>query len=694
MTRQEAASRAAALVAKMTVAEKISQLVNASEAVDRLGVHAYNWWNEALHGVARAGTATVFPQAIGMAASFDAALLGRVAAAIADEGRAKYNESVRSGDYGIYRGLTYWSPNVNIFRDPRWGRGQETYGEDPFLTAAMGTAFVRGLQGDGPFLKAAACAKHFAVHSGPEALRHEFDAKVGMQDLWETYLPAFEALVTKAGVESVMGAYNRVNGEPCCAHSYLLERVLRGKWKFAGHVVSDCGAITDIHEHHHVTKTTAESAALALKRGCDLNCGSDYYALTDAWEQDMVEEADIDRAAVRLFTTRFLLGEFEEHRPFADIPFDRVDCEEYRALNLRMAEESLVLLKNANHFLPLGAGVRRIAVVGPNADSRAALRGNYYGTPSESCTVLEGVRRVFPEARLLYAEGSGLAAEEAPNAWSGQGSLLTDAVSAARNADVTIACVGLDESVEGEENGAGFNGDRSSLFLPKPQQRLLEALCEATDNLVVAVLCGGSIDIGEKARRHSKAVLQAWYPGARGGEAVAELLAGRFSPSGRLPVTFYRGDAELGDFTDYSMEGRTYRFLKEPPLYPFGFGLSYTSFEYSRLTVEPDETGYRVCVDVANTGGRDGREIVQVYARLTDSRFRTPRFQLCGVRPVDLKAGACARVTVTVPVFWLSAVDEAGRRVPPEHAALYVGGHQPDGRSRELGCPDCLSWEG
>lgn len=694
MTRSEAKRCAAALVEQMTTEEMASQLLNDSPSIERLGVPAYNWWNEALHGVARAGLASVFPQAIAMAASFDRQLLGDVADAIADEARAKCNAARKEGDRGIYKGLTLWSPNVNIFRDPRWGRGQETYGEDPFLTAEMGKTFVRHMQGDGEFLKTAACAKHFAVHSGPENQRHTFDAAIGERDLWETYLPAFEQLVKQAGVESVMGAYNRVNGEPCCGSQRLLMEILRGQWGFEGHVVSDCGAIADFHLHHHVTENGPQSAAMALKAGCDLNCGCVYACIMQALHQGLIEREDIARAAVRLFTTRILLGEFEEHPPFADISLDVVDSPAHQALNRKMAQEAMVLLKN-DGILPLApSALRSVAVIGPCAASIPVLEGNYCGTAGEYITLADGIRRALPDARVYVAQGSHLYRDRtASNTETDD--RISEAVSFAKMTDLTILCVGLDPTIEGEEGDASnayAAGDKRDLYLPVSQQHLVQAVCKVTKNVIVVVTAGSAMDLGV-ANTHARAILHAWYPGARGGEAVADILFGRCSPSGRLPVTFYRGDDPLPDFTEYSMAGRTYRYLQKEPLYPFGFGLSYTEFSYADLSVATSEQGATVTVSVTNTGGCAGREVVQVYAAMHDSRYPAPQLQLCGFTSVMLQPGETARVAVELPAYWLQVVSEEGSRVEPDGGiTLYVGGHQPDARSRELGCADCLAW--
>ena len=682
MDLQAARALAEQLVSKMTVEEKMSQLLFEAPAIERLGIHAYNWWNEACHGVARAGIATVFPQSIGMAASFDPALVKEVAEAIALEGRAKYNKSVAHGDRGIYKGLTYWAPNINIFRDPRWGRGQETTGEDPFLTATIAEAYIRGLQGDGEFFKATACAKHFAAHSGPEGKRHSFNAVVSPKDMEETYLPAFRKAV-KAGVAGVMGAYNRTNGEPCCASPTLMN-ILRKQWGFEGYFVSDCWAITDIRDGHHCVDTLAEAAAAALNAGCELNCGDAFRALNEAYEADLVTEKEITAAAVRLFTIRAKLGEFEAQRPFSDVPFSVVSCRAHRELNLRAAQQTLVLLENKDHFLPLDKqAAMKIAVVGPTAMNILSLEGNYNGRADEYVTVADGVRRVFRNAEITVAYGSPVWEDDA-NRLDAFHHLTAEGVATAQDADLTVLCLGLDCTVEGEDlgytNDFTESGDRKTLALPACQQKLAEAVCDVCDNVVVVVLCGSCADLGERVRSHAKAVLHAWYPGALGGLAVAGALAGDFSPSGRLPITFYHADDPLPDIEDYSMTNRTYRYLNTKPLYPFGYGLSYTTFAYGapRLVLQ-DETAVVCAVDVTNTGGMDAKETVQCYAKYTDSRTVTPKLQLCAVAPCFLKAGETKTVTLTAERDWLKAVLPDGTRTDPDGGVtLFVGGGQPE----------------
>ncbi len=538
--RQAARQRAKELVGRMTLEEKASQLRYDAPAIPRLGVPAYNWWNEGLHGVARAGVATMFPQAIGTAAAFDTELLEKIGDVIAVEGRAKYNAYREEEDRDIYKGLTFWSPNVNIFRDPRWGRGHETYGEDPYLTGELGKAFVEGLQGDGEYLKAAACAKHFAVHSGPEAVRHKFNAKASKKDLRETYLPAFEKLVKEAGVEAVMGAYNRTNGEPCCGSKTLMEDILRGEWEFEGHYVSDCWAIRDFHTQHMITDTAEESAALALKTGCDVNCGITYLHLMKAYQDGMVTEEEITTAAERLFTTRFLLGLFDETE-YDRIGYDRLECPEHLALADRAAAESVVLLKN-DGILPLKKeGLKTVGVVGPNANSRAALVGNYHGTSSRYITVLEGIQDVLgDDVRVYYSEGCHLFKEKVENLALRQ-DRISEAVAVAKNSDVVILCVGLDETLEGEEGDTGnsyASGDKMDLLLPQAQRELLEAVVKTGKPVVLVNMTGSAMDLRD-AQEHCAAVVQAWYPGARGGRVVADILFGALSPSGKLPVTFY-----------------------------------------------------------------------------------------------------------------------------------------------------------
>ena len=683
MDKKKARIKAEEIVSQMTVEEKISQLLYQSPAIERLGIKEYNWWNEACHGVARSGIATVFPQNIGMSATFNPDLIRRVADAISTEGRAKYNLSVKNGDREIYKGLTYWAPNINIFRDPRWGRGQETCGEDPFLSAEIGSAFIEGLQGDGEYYKATGCSKHFAVHSGPEGKRHSFSAEVSEKDLYETYLPAFEKTV-KAGVGGVMGAYSGVNGTPCCANEKLIRDILRGDWGFDGYFVSDCGAIKDIYEGHRYKESPESASAAALRAGCDLNCGEAYVHLNEAYEQDMITEEEITEAAVRLYTVRALLGEFEEKRPYSDIPYSAVCSAENTGLNLQTARESLVLLENKDSFLPLDKNEKmKIAVIGPNAMSVSALEGNYCGHAEEYFTAADGIRRVFANSEIKAAQGSRIFQDKRMY-WEGFNDISAEGQALAEWADVTVLCLGLDPTFEGEETGYVSDffdcGDRKKLSLPECQEKLAEAVCGACENVIVVLFGGGGIDIGEEIRNRSKAVIHAFYPGALGGLAIAGLIAGEYSPSGKLPVTFYRADSDLPPIEDYSMKNRTYRYYEGEPLYKFGYGLSYTELRYSapRL-VSADGDTIVIKTDIENVGKFDSAEKVQCYASFTDSRTETPRFQLCGIKPVFLKAGEKRSIGIEIDRYWLCAVLPDGERVAPDgEITLYVGGGQPE----------------
>ena len=687
MDHKTAMEKAANLVARMTLEEKAGQLRYDAPAIPRLGIPSYNWWNEGLHGVARAGTATMFPQAIGLAAMFDEQLIYEIAQIIAHEGRAKYNAASAHGDRDIYKGLTFWSPNINIFRDPRWGRGHETYGEDPCLTAQLGVSFVKGLQGDGKYLKAAACAKHFAVHSGPEAIRHEFDAQANPKDMWETYLPAFEDLVKDADVEAVMGAYNRTNGEPCCGSKNLLKEILREKWGFQGHVVSDCWAVRDFHENHHVTDTAPQSAALALENGCDVNCGNTYIHMLAAYQEGLVTEEQITLACTRLMATRIRLGLLETD----DCPYDGIsilenDTDAHDAVALRAALKSMTLLKN-DGILPLNREkVKTLAVIGPNADSRACLEGNYNGTSSRYVTFLAGLQKACHEEgiRLLFAPGSMLFKDKSEVLSQRNDDRLSEAIAIAEAADAVIACVGLDATLEGEEGDTGnqyFSGDKNDLELPEAQRRLLDALVKTGTPLVTVVAAGSALRVEE-----GNAILWAWYPGQAGGTALARLLLGKESPSGKLPLTFYRGLEDLPEFTDYSMKNRTYRYFEGKPLYPFGFGLSYTRFEYSDAAY----ADHAVTVTVKNAGTMDSDEVVQVYIAC-ESEFAPLHPVLCAFKRVHIAAGESAQVTLPLYKHAFTVVNEAGDRIPCEKAALYIGGSQPDELSRSLTGQECLT---
>lgn len=673
--REEARAKARELVSKMTLEEKASQLKYDAPAIERLGIPAYNWWNEVLHGVARAGTATVFPQAIGLAAMFDEELQEEIADVISQEARAKYNGQSRHGDRDIYKGLTVWSPNINIFRDPRWGRGHETYGEDPYLTSRLGVRFIKGLQGSGKYLKVAACSKHFAVHSGPEAVRHHFDAKANAKDMNETYLPAFEVTVREAEVESVMGAYNRVNGEPACGSETLLKKTLREKWGFQGHVVSDCWAVRDFHENHKVTATAPESAALAIKNGCDLNCGNTYLHMMEAVQECLVTEDQITLACERLFTTRFLLGMFADDCEYDRIPVTDTDTDEHDRLALKAAEKSMVLLEN-DGTLPLDPQkVRTIAVVGPNADSVMALEGNYNGTSSRYVTFLSGLRAYAAKhgIRVLYSLGCHLFKDRTSNLAQAD-DRLAEAAMYAEAADVTIACVGLDAGLEGEEGDTGneyFSGDKIDLLIPESQRKLLKTLEKSAKRLVTVIAAGSNLNVPE-----GNAKVFAWYPGQAGGTALAELLFGEKDFSGRLPLTFYKDVKDLPDFEDYAMTNRTYRYFTGESLYPFGYGLSYTSFSINGAKAGEGT----VSMEVSNTGDRDGETVLQVYVAC-DSPFAPVHPRLCGFRRVALKSGETKSFEVTLDPYTDTVIDEAGERRKAEHYTLYAGLSQPDEQS-------------
>ena len=693
--------RAAALVAQMTLEEKVSQTLYNAPAIERLGIPAYNWWNEALHGVARAGTATLFPQTIGVAAAFDEELIAKMAEVIAEEARAKFNMQRKAGDRDIYKGLTFWSPNVNIFRDPRWGRGQETFGEDPYLTSRMGVRFVESLQEekDG-FMKAAACAKHFAVHSGPEKLRHSFDAVVSKQDLYETYLPAFKACVQEAKVEAVMGAYNRTNGEPCCGSETLLRDILRDEWGFEGHVVSDCWAVKDFHENHKVTKTPLESAALAMNNGCDVNCGCMFPNLRDAVRGGYVEEERLNEAVTNLMECRMKLGMFEEEGtvPFDSIGYECVDSKEHRALNLEIAKKSLVLLKNENNLLPLDKSkIKSIGVIGPNADSRLALVGNYEGTASRYVTVLEGLEDYLgDDVRVHYSEGCHL--------WRDRSSGLTqsrdrfsEVKAVCEASDVVVVVLGLDQTIEGEEGDTGnefASGDKINLSFPGLQPEVLRLAQESGKPVILVSMTGSAMALSWE-NEHISAIIQAWYPGSQGGRAVAELIFGEYSPEGKLPVTFNRTTEELPEFTDYTMKNRTYRYMQQEALYPFGFGLSYTTFEQGEAVIDTDTitAGGQITVTatVKNTGAMAGGQSVQVYVKAL--RDNTPNAQLKGFKKVFLEPEEEKEVSITLKDTAFALYDEdAKNMLKAGEYAVYVGMQQPDARSAELtgAKPVCL----
>lgn len=676
------------LVGRLTLLEKISQMLHESSAVARLGVPAYNWWSEACHGVGRNGRATVFPQVIGLGATWNRALVERVANTIADEARAKHHAAVAAGRRGQYQGLTFWTPNINIFRDPRWGRGQETFGEDPFLTGELGVAMVRGLQGDHPhLLKTAACAKHFAVHSGPEAERHGFNARPTPKDLAETYLPAFEKLV-RAGVEAVMGAYNRTLDEPCCASRRLLVDTLRGRWGFQGHVVSDCGAIDDIHLHHKVTATAAASAALAVRMGCDLNCGCTYHDLVLAVKDGLITEAEIDTSLRRLLATRFRLGLFDppERVPWSATSPEIIDCPAHRALARQAAAESIVLLKN-NGLLPLPRDPASLLVVGPHAASAGVLLGNYYGVAPQLVTLLEGiVERAIEGTRIEYRAGCPLNQPPTPGV---DYTFLT-----AAGAEIVIAVLGLDSTLEGEEGDAvasSSGGDRAAVELPACQREFLLELRKHAKKLIL-VLTGGSALAVPEAHECCDAILQVWYPGCEGGRAVADVLLGEVSPSGRLPVTVPRRTADLPPLADYHMRGRTYRFAEIEPLYPFGFGLSYARFAYGPLVLSAgtlaSDQELTVRTTITNSSARAAHETAQCYLVPPRSWPDAPRATLIDFQKVPVPAHDRIEVEFKLAADLFRQVDGAGERVwVPGRYGLVVGAASPGPRALALGAP-------
>lgn len=687
MNRKEARKRAEQLVANMTLEEKASQLRYDAPPIRRLNIPAYNWWNEALHGVARAGTATSFPQAIGLAAAFDEDLVHEIAEVIAEEGRAKYNAFTKQDDRDIYKGLTFWSPNVNIFRDPRWGRGQETYGEDPYLSSRLGVSYIKGLQGEKETMKAAACVKHFAVHSGPEALRHEFNAEVSPKDLRETYLPAFEAAVKEGKSEAVMGAYNRTNGEPCCASKTLMQDILRGEWGFEGHYVSDCWAIRDFHERHLISPDAKTSAAMAINAGCDLNCGNTYLHILNAYEHGLVSEETITESCTRLFTTRYLLGLFDDNE-FDSIPYEKVECKKHLELSERAARESMVLLKN-NGILPLDKeAVKTIGVIGPNANSRASLIGNYHGTSSEYITILEGIKTFAKdEIRVLYSDGCHISSPKT-EALAFDHDRISEAVIVAEHSDVVVLCLGLNELLEGEEGDQGnqyASGDKESLLLPESQRKLMEALSHTGTPVVLCMMAGSDIDLSI-AKENYDAIIQAWYPGARGGKAFAELLFGLYSPSGKLCVTFYDPECDLPEFTDYSMKNRTYRYLESKPQYPFGYGLTYGRAKVCDANLAMEEMEIEAVVE--NIGDRAVEEVIQVYVKVMDSEYAPLHPRLCGFKRVALNCGEKKSVKIKLDQRAFMVVNENGEFVKDgNHVELYAGFSQPDETSIQLmGC--------
>ena len=683
--------RIADLLSKMTLEEKISQMVNNSAAIDRLGIPAYDWWGECLHGVARFGRATVYPQAIGLAATWDTDLIGRIGTAISDEGRAMFHAMEDYGFSRRYGGLTYWTPNINIFRDPRWGRGQETYGEDPFLTSRIGVSLVKGIQGDHPkYLKAGACGKHFVVHSGPEGLRHEFNAITSQKDLHETYLYAFRELVD-AGVESIMCAYNRTNEEACCASNTLLLDILRDDWGFGGHILSDCGALRDLYEGHGLAADPAEAAALALKTGVNLNCGNTYSSLLEAVDRALVTEEEIDASLAYLLRTRFKLGLFDPYDmvPFTKISTDVVNCPEHRALAREAAQKCVVLLKN-NGVLPLSDDTEKIYVTGPNATNLDVMLGNYFGVSGDMSTILEGVAAKRQAGTFIeYRKGTELDRDNLnPIDWTTGG--------AKEPGTVTVACYGISPLLEGEEGEAILSptaGDRLDISLPGSQVKMIRKLSEGNENPIILVLNGGSpIDISEVVDLVD-AILFVWYPGEEGGNAVGDIIFGDINPSGRLPITFPKSIEDLPPYEDYSMAGRTYRYMTKTPMFPFGFGLSYSAFSYQAsdvdiLSVNAGEE-INIEITVSNLGKLAGEEVVQLYVTDLEASVEVPISSLKGFQRIYLEPGESKKVSFTVNEKMLQMVNEEGKFIlEPGEFKITIGGSSPGSRSLELGAPD------
>ena len=671
-----AEQRAEDLLGRLTLEEKVGLMQNNSAGVKRLGIKPYEWWNEALHGVARSGLATVFPQAIGMAASFDDSLVYTVFTAVSDEARVKNRLARAKGQYKRYQGLTFWTPNVNIFRDPRWGRGQETYGEDPYLTSRMGVAVVRGLQGpeDARYDKAHACAKHFAVHSGPEWNRHSFNAKdIDLRDLYETYLPAFKALVQEAGVKEVMCAYNRFEDEPCCGNNQLLHQILREEWGYKGIVVSDCGAINDFYTQigHRTHPDGQHASAAAVTSGTDLECGTVYKNLVEAVKKGLVSQERIDTSVKRLLKARFELGEMDPSTPWDTIPAEVLDSPEHRALALKMARKSMVLLQNKG-LLPLSKQLK-VAVMGPNANDTVMQWGNYNGFPSHTVSLLEGVRAKLPEAQVIYESGCDHIGQKYTQPKENtllyvdiEKAMAQDieaAVAKVKDADVVIFGGGISPNFEGEEmrnSPEGFKkGDRTHIELPAIQRRLLAALKAAGKKIVLVNFSGSAIGLTPETET-CDAILQAWYPGQAGGTAIADILFGDYNPAGRLPITFYKNTEQLPDFENYSMKGRTYRYMTETPLFPFGYGLSYTSFVYKK-------TKYKdgiLTVQVKNTGKTDGEEVVQVYLSRPGD-VAGPHKTLRAFKRISIPAGKTVKVEFALNDKTFEWWDEATGLIKP-----------------------------
>lgn len=677
------------IISRLTLEEKVQLMKHAAPAVPRLGIPAYNWWNEALHGVARTKEkVTVFPQAIGMAATFDTEALQLMGDMTSSEGRALFNEDLKAGKTGsIYRGLTYWTPNINIFRDPRWGRGQECYGEDPYLTGKMGSAIVRGLEGsDSHYLKAVACAKHYAVHSGPEGNRHSYDAHVSLYDLWDTYLPAFRELVTKAKVHGVMCAYNRLEGQPCCGHNELLQDILRNQWKFDGYVTSDCWAVSDFAKYHKTHSNDTEAVADAVLAGTDLECGDLYQKLQQGVERGIISEKEINVSLARLFEIQFKLGMYDpaDRVPYSTIGREVIECDAHKAHAYKMAQESMVLLKNHKNILPLNPKkIKRIALIGPNMDNGSTLLANYFGVPSEIITPYKSLKKRFGNTiQIDTLTGVGIVQklEGAPS--------FAQVAAQAKKADIIIFVGGISADYEGEAGDAGAagyggfaSGDRTTMKLPAVQTELMKEL-KKTGRPLILVNMSGSVMSFDWESRNADAILQAWYGGQAAGDAITDVLFGDYNPAGRMPLTTYMNDEDLPDFEDYSMANRTYRYFKGDVRYPFGYGLSYTTFAYqplSNASVVKTGESIKVTTMVTNTGKRDGDEVVQLYvSHPQNGNTRVPLRALKGFKRIHLNKGESQTVTFTLSPEELALVDEKGNLVQKEGSVeLYIGGGQP-----------------
>lgn len=691
------------IISQLTVEEKCSLMRYDSPSIERLGIPAANWWNEGLHGYARGGTATMFPQAIGIAATFDDSLIRKMGDVVSDEARAKYNRNVIYNDVDKYKGLTLWSPNINIFRDSRWGRGQETYGECPYLTGTMGKAFVEGIQGnDEGYLKAAACVKHYAAHSGPEGLRHGFDAKVSMKDLHETYLSAFRKIITETDVAGVMGAYNSINGEPCCANEYLND-ILRNEWNFNGYFVSDCGAVEDINENHHKTDNVMESAALAISKGCNLNCGEAYQSAFEAYKNGMVKEEDLDNALRNILLVRLSLDTLGEkfrnpngQNPYDSMSFEIVDCKEHNDLSKDIARKSMVMLKN-DGILPIDKNkVKKIAVIGATADSRMVLKGNYYGTNSTSVTFLEGIRNEFEDCgRVFYSEGCAILKDKVePLALDDD--RIGEALTIAEIADLSIVCVGYDSTIEGEDGDAEnslASGDKIDIRLPASQRRLVEAIEKLGKPFIIVLSSGSAVNVeSEKA----SAIIQTWYPGGWGGLALADILFGNVSPSGKLPVTFYEKTELLPAFDDYSMKNRTYRYAENNVLYPFGYGLTYSKTKCSNLNIKSADAknGIDLSIDIENIGDYDTDDVIQIYIKDNKSEYAVRNHKLCGFKRIHLNKGEKITADMHIDNYCFEVVDDNGKIfIDSDNFTLYAGTSQPDELSCKLNGCECVSVE-